>query len=314
MKNMKILILALISISIFYSCSNDTTTNPKNGCNTSIDSKLENLYVCPPDINTCFEGVLAQTEKDKALARLNYFRSIHGLPQVGYNYSQDENVQKASLISVSNKTLNHFPPVTYKCYSIGGDTACQHSNLHLSWAGGYLAFQSAKSIDGWINEKFSTSIGHRRWILSPFLKQVAYGRVDYLASGDYRVGTSLWIWDNSGSANTNVEFVACPFHNYPSTAFQPDLILSFSVLADNSNIWANKNIGFQSAQVTVEDVNGKDYSVNSISFDNQGYGMPNSIQWKVSGLQYNQKYTVTITGVKVKGQDKDYNYWFTLDK
>lgn len=314
MKKIKFFLITLISISIFYACSNDNPSTPKEGCNTSIDAKLENLYVCPPDLNICFEGVLAQSEKDKVLARVNSFRDIHGLPHVSYNYEQDVAEQKSALISVSNKVLNHFPPITYKCYSTAGDTACQQSNLGLSWANGYIDYKSEQSIDAWINEKYSTSIGHRRWILSPFLKQISFGRVDYLANGDYRVGISLWIWNNSGSANTNVEFVACPFHDYPSTAFQPDLILSFSVLADNSNIWNNKNIEFSNSNISVKDDNGTNYSVYSITSDNKGYGIPNIIEWKVNGLQYNQKYTVEINDVKVNGEVKNYNYWFKLVK
>lgn len=311
MKRLQILALLTLSVILFNSCSNDNSTNPKNGCNYTIDKSLANLYDCPPSVDDCYEGKLVNAEKMKALDRLNFFRQLHGLPEVTYNPNMDEAVQKSALIAVANSTLTHFPPTSASCYSTQGDTACQKSNLH--WGRQNSVWSSAASIDGWINEKNSASIGHRRWFLCPFLKSVSFGRVDKIAdNGQYLIGTTMYVWDFNGPTDANVEFVACPFHDYPVSAFDTGLILSFSVLADKSGLWSNSNINYSSTTIKVLDDSQNSYTVNNIKFDNDGYGTPNNIEWKTAGLQYNVKYTVKINNVIVKGQTKNYEYWFKI--
>lgn len=313
MKKIWILVLLIISI-ILNSCSEEPT-KPAQGCDYTIDSKLASLYICPPNEKDCFEGVLTLSEKIKALDRLNYIRKIHGLTEVNYNYDKDVAVQKSALIAVANQLLTHFPEKSSKCYTTTGDSACQQSNLHLSYYSSIgKVWNSAESVDGWINERYSQSIGHRRWFLSPFLKSVSFGRVDQIKpNGQYWVASSMWVWDSEGSTNADVEFIACPFHNYPQSAFDKDLILSFSVLMNKTNWWSNNKVNFSSASVQVKDDNQSNYAVTNLSFDNQNYGLPNNLQWKVTGLEYNKKYNVTISNVNVNGELKSYNYWFKIE-
>ncbi|MFC2131808.1 CAP domain-containing protein [Bacteroidota bacterium] len=319
MKKLYLIWLVLFTFVLFYSCEEESTSpkdtpEPKDSCDYTIDSRLAYIYDCPPGVSDCYEGTLANAEKMKALDRLNYFRRLHGIDEVSYNPDMDDDVQKSALIAVANETLNHFPPTSDKCYSTDGDTACQRSNLHLSWYSGLQqVWSSAASIDGWIHERYSSSIGHRRWFLSPFLKTVSFGRVDQIKSdGKYLVGTTMYVWDTDGPTQSDVEFVSCPFHDYPSSAFQPDLILSFSVLANKSSTWANSNVNYTEATIQVTDESQNTYTVHSKSFDNIGYGMPNNIEWQTQGLDYNTKYTVNISNVLVGGEPRDYEYWFNI--
>jgi hypothetical protein len=254
------------------------------------------------------------SEKLKAMDRLNYIRGIHGLPAVTYNTAYDRQVQKSALISVANKMLTHFPDSTFKCYSPGGDSASQRSNLHLSWSSKFLTpWNSAMSIDGWINERNSPSIGHRRWFLSPFLKSVSFGRVDQIiGNGEYLVGTTMYVWDYTGATTTDVEYVACPYHEYPATAFQTDLIYSFTALYSKSSQFSNSNVNYNNTSIQILDESNKSYPVHSIAKDNDGYGVPNNIQWRADGLVNNTKYIVKINNVKVNGTDKNFEYWFKL--
>jgi len=313
MKKFQLIALFILSYLIFNSCSEDTTS-PKDGCKYTIDSRLAELYDCPPSVDNCYEGTLGNSEKMKALDRLNYLRAIHGLPEVGYNPDKDVAVQKSALISVANETLTHTPATDFKCYTTIGDTACRQSNLHISYYSSLnQVWSSAASVDGWINERYSPSIGHRRWFLSPFLKTVAFGRVDRIKSnGQYWVGTTMHVWDSDGSTDADVEFIACPFHDYPSSAFEKDLILSFSVLMDKTNWWSNNKVLFPSSAIQVIDENQNSCTVTNKSFDNDNYGLPNNIQWKVQGLEYNKRYNVTISNVSVNGQNKSYSYWFKI--
>jgi len=51
--------------------------------------------------------------------------------------------------------------------------------------------------------------------------------------------------------------------------------------------------------------------VTNVQSDNDGYGLPNVIQWKTAGLQPGVTYTVKITGVTGAPQAA-YEYSFKL--
>ena len=71
-----------------------------------------------------------------------------------------------------------------------------------------------------------------------------------------------------------------------------------------------EQIGFGGATVRVSDAGG-DLTVTNVASDNIGYGLPNSIQWKVTGLQANTTYTVRITGV-TGAPSSSYQYTFRI--
>jgi hypothetical protein len=316
MKRLLLSGIIILSFIIFNSCSEKETTQPIDNCEYTIDSRLSDIYECPPNVADCYEGTLAYSEKMKALDRLNYFRRLHNLSEVGYNPDYDEYVQKSALIAVANRRLNHFPNETDECFTPKGDTACNRSNLHLTiYSMLNNVWQSDSSIDGWINERYSASIGHRRWFLCPFLKTVSFGRVDQIMSNnEYRVGTTMYIWDNEGPAESQTEFVACPFGDYPFSAFDTDLILSFSVMSNNSNLWSNSNVNFSNATIMITDENQNSYTITDKEYDNIGYGLPNNLEWRTQGLDYNIKYTVKINNVLVGTETKNYDYWFRIVK
>jgi len=53
-------------------------------------------------------------------------------------------------------------------------------------------------------------------------------------------------------------------------------------------------------------------TVSKVSFDNVGYGLPNNLQWAVSGLRSGTIYDVAITNVVVSGQTRNYSYYFRV--
>ncbi len=151
-----------------------------------------------------------------------------------------------------------------------------------------------------MNERYSASIGHRRWILDPFLGKISYGRVAQQDRGQFpqRRGDdeSLRLRGRPAAAFQRAGLRSLSFGDYPVRYFGPGDILSFSAVVSSSSRYANGNVGFGSATVRVSDANG-DLTVTDKATDNIGYGIPNSIQWKLTGLQPNVTYTVRITGV-----------------
>jgi len=211
------------------------------------------------------------------------------------------------LIIVANEEMNHHPDQSYKCWTEEGEFGCSHSNLYMSWGWEDKIPKSEDFVIGWIVDEGVESLGHRRWMLFPFLSNTSYGRVDVLGF----TGAVIKVI-NDEITPSNVDFVAYPYEEYPRNLFIKSWYLSFSVVADRNNLWNNEKVDFSNATIEIHNENGEALQVNSIYYDNEGYGIPNNLQWKVNGIKYGIKYTVNIKNIKVVGVIKNYEYWFEL--
>lgn len=68
-----------------------------------------------------------------------------------------------------NSSLSHSPPMSWTCWTSGGASAAGRSNIAL----GYRTPGSA--IDGYMGDRNTPSLGHRRWILGERLTSVEIG-------------------------------------------------------------------------------------------------------------------------------------------
>jgi len=59
-------------------------------------TEIDDIYDILPDIQSCYEGVLKDSEKQRVLAELNFIRNLHGLNPVSYNYEDDIYTAKAA--------------------------------------------------------------------------------------------------------------------------------------------------------------------------------------------------------------------------
>ena len=173
---------------------------------------------------------------------------------------------------------------------------------------------------GWLTETNNLvvdSVGHRRWLLYPFLGSIAYGRVAGASPTQTRGdAAALKVFSNVGSGVANgtlPPYVAYPFQDYPARYFDTGSLLSFSVIASsNPNSSANSSVDFSRAVVTVRQRGAGTLSVSKQTYDNVGYGLPNNLQFAVAGLQAGVYYDVTITGVVVSGATQSYSYYFRV--
>lgn len=310
MKKAILLIFILLLAIMVYSCNE--TTGP--ACNTKLPSAIAQLYDCGPDADNCFEGTLKSDEKIKVIAKLNLIRSIHGLQEISYNPDDEKYVQEAALITCANEQMNHQPTNNSKCFTQDGYKGCDESNLWIGSASQVYGWQSENMVIDWLIDDGVETLGHRRWLLNPFMRNAAFGRVDkvlsngkHFTAGVMKVFDRLVYWPPFIS---NIEFVAFPHGNYPSYAFKPDWYLSFSLVADRETFWNNKNVDFSNSTIQMTDESNNPVAVNSVSFNTEGFGLPNIIQWKADGLQTGKRYNVTVKRVKYNGVEKDYTYWF----
>lgn len=284
-------------------------------------ASLSDIYSEAPDFDNCKAGVLTTAEKQRVLDYINQIRAIHGQLPVTYEESGNVDAQNAALIMASNYMLSHQPESSVLCYSQSGYNGAETSNLHLGGSSGGDLADSKDMVTGWMKDNNSAiaqdRVGHRRAIINPFLKSIAFGRsegvpktgqVPYATAGALKYQDYV---ENTG--HVDVEYVAYPVNNYPPTLIDRNFFLSFSAIMDKNNLWANQNVDFSQATVKVTSESGANVPVSEVCFDNEGWGsLPNALKWKAAGLQDEVKYTVEIKNVRYEGSSKDYTYWFKL--
>lgn len=288
---------------------------------TGWDSGRAATFSTLPDISRCQAGKLTPAAINAALKMVNDIRALHRLPPVAYSTADEAAAMEAALMTAANGELSHTPPSTWKCYSEAGATGTKTSNLYISSKASNLGFANdATAFSGWmseVNNIVANNVGHRRWLLDPFLGAVAFGRVAGQFDGNTRIdATTLKVIGNvgSGAAGGAVPgFVAYPQGDYPAAYFDPSALLSFSAIADTTTRGGeNAKVSYAQATVCVIAESGAALAVSNVSSDNVAYGVPNSIQFAVAGLKQNVTYTVTISNVIVRGAATNYTYSFTV--
>lgn len=310
----------LIILTQVVSCKkNDIVTPEDNPENTTGDVSPAKYYAEDPDIANCFAGSLSDAAKFEVRDYINYIRSLHGLLPVSYDKNYDLNVQNAALIIVANDNITHDPGTSSFCYTEVGADGSGKSNLSYGY-GNQLNPRSNKSVvNDWMTELNNTAdvVGHRRWILDPFLKKISFGRVEGAPKNNtskFVTGFALYVMNPDSYKNINsttADFVAYPHNSYPSGLFNKDCYLSFSAIVNKADKWSNKDVDFSGAVIKVFE-GQTETGIHSVSYDNGGYGLPNSIQWKLNSFKVDTKYTVKITNVIYKATSKDYQYSFQV--
>jgi uncharacterized protein YkwD len=234
--------------------------------------------------DNCDAGTTPDSVKQYILRRLNYFRRLSGLPAVTMDSSYSAMAQQAALMIKSNNALNHYPPLSWHCATADGQLASANSNLALGANG-------PGAVDLYVQDAGVTDLGHRRWALYPPLTKVGTGDTDF--------SNALWVIGSFGARP------ALDFSAYPGSGYIPAPLVydtwSISVYTGD----------FSAATVSVTDANGKTYPATT-SVTPTGYG-DNTLSWTFQNnlgqnLQADLQLTVTVSGVKVSGQVKSYQY------
>jgi hypothetical protein len=84
------------------------------------------------------------------------------------------------------------------------------------------------------------------------------------------------------------------------------------MVADKNSSYANSQVDVSAVTIAVTKPGGGALPVSSVKVSNQFYGVPNHVQWKVSGLQDNVTYDVTVGNLKYKGKTYSFPYTFRL--
>ena len=267
------------------------------------------------DVEACVAGTTSQDFRDSELRRVNWFRRMAGLGVVAEDASYTADAQQAALMMAANGDLSHFPDPEWPCYTAQGARGAARSNLALGRTG-VGAIGAYMRDDGYHN----TPVGHRRWILSPYVQTIGMGDAigpdtsdDY--SGWRRYANALYVVGDLGGAADRLrearEFVAWPPSGYvpAATVWQR---WSFALF---------DSVDFSAASVTVTNDTGA-VPVEIVN-RNEGTGFggagSRALVWRLTDLNEGENrpeptdgdecYTVTISGVRAGGLAQDaYEY------
>ncbi len=248
----------------------------------------------------CNAGETSPAFKDAVQLRINYFRSMAGMPatiQLSEEYSRK--AQQASLMMSVNGQLNHNPPPSWLCYTAEGAEAAGSSNL-------FLGVYGPSAITGYMEDPGSGNyfVGHRRWILYP--QTLHMGTGDIPNAGGYWPSNALWVFDDNmwnPRPQTRQEYIAWPPRGYvPYQVVFPRWSFAYAD-ADFSGAAVTMSSGGQNIPVAVQPLAN-------------GYG-ENTLVW-VPELTFgapppaDTAYVVTVSGVRINGVPKDFTYQVIL--
>ena len=288
------------------------------------DPEKNEIYDVKPEIGSCKYGVPTAGEKQKVLERINYIRSLHNLKPVEYDESSDEMTAECSLVIAANEQLSHTPDSSWECWSQTAYDGCESSNLNLMMTTGYdtTLLDSADIVDGFMTEENEVppiTLGHRRWLIDPWLNSIAFGRADHSYNNNFVLGSAIKVInrndpnDQQDISDTDIEFVAYPFENYPAALYNDNVMMSFTLIKDKFSKYSNgTGINFAAATIAIIDPSNKAMKVKNIEFDTEGYGVPNNLRWYAEGIKPNVKYSVTVSNIMVNNNPEFYQYWFEL--
>lgn len=281
-------------------------------------SSIATLYATQPDIGACRAGALRAEVAARVLYVVNAIRAEHDLPPVRYAAADEPAAMQSALMQAANGRLSHTPPTSWACYTGAGADMSERANLYLGQGSGLRYISNDDIVIGWLTDVdnlVADNVGHRRWLLYPFLDTIAYGRVAGASAASSRAdAASLTIInDNLATPAGLPPIVAYPFEDYPARYFDANALLSFAVIADPGTPWGdNADVDYSRATVRVRQRGGATLAVSNLSHDNMGYGLPNNLQFKVAGLDTGVTYDVTVTDVNVDGSLREFAYYFRI--
>lgn len=243
----------------------------------------------------CGAGTTSEAFRASVLKRINYFRSMAGIPPLsGLNDTYNAKAQAAALMMSVNGKLSHFPDASWICYTEEGREGAGSSNLALGTFG-------PTAISSYIRDAGASNyfVGHRRWILYPPTQMMGTG--DIPSRDGYYAANALWVFDNLGGARpqTREEFVAWPPPGYvPYQIAMPRWSFAYP------------KADFSQATVTMT-LAGEPLAVQ-VNTPVNGYG-DNTLVWEPQTIfdavpAGDTLYSVTVSNVIISGQPRTFTY------
>lgn len=301
------------------------------------------IYTALPAAETCEAGVLAPEWEARALAQVNRARLQAGLPEVTLAQDDGGPLQACTLINALLGQTTSDPPEGSACWSAAAAEACRGSNLttlgfRVASADPDLVHRSLQIpetfVDSWLVDDDSggdgvPTLGHRRWLLDPFLGPTQFA-MGYAVSTDasgvlVRQVGALRVVTESPTAELVLEhpYVAWPVGETPAAWMALDGWLLVSVVVSTQEPAASAAVDFRGVTVrltrdgaAVPLATRADGAVDlRTTGAGQGpvHGLPNHLQFRpAEPLVMDADYRVTVEGIAGAGAPTTISYGFRV--
>lgn len=277
-------------------------------------------YELVPDIKNCKYGVINDATRKAIVDEVNNIRRLHGLELVVYNKDLEKYVNETALAMAAQNTVSHYIDDKWNCYSDNALTGAKMSSLssHTS-PNAQFKINPVDDIASFMRENTSESLGHRRWMLSPFIHETAYG----MADGEKKVGTgytfgaALFMYNpttyKNQSTTSPVGIYPYPTGTYPKKYYQKGDRMSFFVMYDQGSYDNNWGVRYTDTVVTVKDDKGVVHPISDVQISYASSGVPNNYSFLLPDFEYGVNYTVNVDRVLINGEPKNYQYSFKVE-
>jgi uncharacterized protein YkwD len=260
-------------------------TRSISAVNAAYWSQYANVQALPTgwtgSLAGCLPGVSSASSNAATLRAMNYVRSLAGLAPVTLSPTLNAGAQAAALMMSANGALSHSPSSSWRCYSSAGARAASRSNLALS----YPNITSGQIVDLYMDDPGSgnAAVGHRRWMLNPFVTAVGTGSTD--------TANALTVIGPTSSSRPNPRWVGWPTAGYFPNAIEPNGRWSLSS--------GRRNLSFAKAHVFVYYGSSR-ISVHQYRTEN-GYAQPTLVWQMPSSMRTTGTYRVVVKNIKKRG-------------
>ncbi len=265
------------------------------------------------NMTACNPGTIAQSVRDRAQQRVNFYRALAGVPgEVTFTVTNNALAQAGAFVNSVNRATSHTVPTTWTCYSEQGARGAGSNLIGNSNNQGL----GPKAIDTWIDDSSfnNEAVGHRRHILNPYQLTMGYGDVPATGGGvapnGYPSTAALYVFGDRYPQRPapRDEFVAWPPPGFfPYQLYSPRW--NFSLAGGN----------FDNTTVTLS-LDGMNLPL-TIQYRNSGIGAE-TITFirtdevnrviRLSPPAADQIYTVNVNNVVVNGTPRNFTYRVTL--
>jgi Big-like domain-containing protein/cysteine-rich secretory family protein len=249
------------------------------------DVYLPALAVKAPAVPAGAAAKCAAGEAPAALADanrdlVNFFRTLSGVAPVAFDKELSRKAQQAALISFANNSLNHFPGLDAKCFTVDGAEAASNSNLGRNYAG-------ADVIRAYMDESGAANVAvpHRWWLQRPAVRTMGSGSV----------GTFNALWVNGATAGAAAPaYTSWPAAGYLPGSLEPKGRWSFTTWEAGTSL--------QNAKVAVTRADG-----STVKATTRPVGGYDSLVFELGDLPEptggkTDTYTVTVSGIQQGGR------------
>lgn len=236
-------------------------------------------------VSGCRKGAISDAYVRRLATALNFVRALNRLDPVAvgrdrYSSGSSYSTQAAALMMRANRTVSHYPPSTWRCYTRAGAAGATRSLLSITFDGTWTA---GRALHGYLVDggPANVAVGHRRWLTTPWAKT-------YYVGATTNTSTVMPVLVSTSTRRRNPAFTSWPTPGYFPTQLDPGGRWSWSSRESRADL--------SRARVRVVK-DGRALAVRQYAPRN-GYGQPTLVWQMPAEARRTGVYTITVSGVR----------------